>query len=202
MLKFSKPVIILLGAIFLGVTGRFLYFINSTISDVLLLIAVAAGFFSCIFIIAGKTNPKKDKYVITILVVAVIVLNFLLRSFFWENSVRLYIFYNKTELQQIQRILINRNSEISVGEDKIGYHGSVLSIAEEREVSDLKDIINCNWVFADSNKIGYQIKNSLIIVYSETPIEGCFYDIKVKEYIFKTSKLYGNWYYFHLASWR
>ena len=67
MIKFTIPVYVLILTMILFITGILIYYIIPIISIIIFWICIASGFFSYIFLIAGKSNIKRDKNVVTIL---------------------------------------------------------------------------------------------------------------------------------------
>lgn len=197
MIKFTIPVYVLILTMILFITGILIYYINPIFSIILFWICIASGFFSYIFLIAGKSNIKRDKNVVTILLLIFIILNFVFRGFLYEQSTRLYIVYYKSEITEIRNILFDKGSFSSYG-NSTDTRESTVSVEGKQRILALKNKMKCYWIFADSNKIGYNINDRYVIVYSERPIEGCFYDIRDKKHTFETRKLFGKWNYFYL----
>ncbi len=102
---------------------------------------------------------------------------------------------------EIKNILINKNSSIKISNKSVEDNGNTLNEFEKHKLLEAVEKIESNWIFLDSSRIGYFINKSFVIVYSEKPVTGCFYNESLKEYSFKTQKINNKWYIFYPPYW-
>jgi ABC-type multidrug transport system fused ATPase/permease subunit len=168
---------------------------------VLIILSVILGFISILFIFADTSISKANKYIITTILIGIIVTNFFILPFISKTSVSLYIYYYESELMEIKNILINKNSSIKISNEIVEDKENTLNDFEKVKLLEVAEKIKSNWIFLDSSRVGYFINKSYVIVYSEKPVIGCFYNESSKEYSFKTQKINNNWYIFYPPYW-
>lgn len=201
MVKLTKPVLFIFVGMITGLFSQFVYEIFYTFSIVAFIISAFVVFFSYLFLIAGKYNIKREKIIVTVIIVIVMIFNVVSLRFITKQSYMLYVKLHNEELMQISGILLNKDYNFRLSENEVKYDKNSISENELNKISEIAKKEKWNWIFTDSSKVGFQIKSRIALIYSEKPVNGVFYDSISNEYRFETSDLNGNWYIMYLPYW-
>ncbi len=155
------------------------FFASSLLSDFEILaafvikgVSLLIGLLAFLFIIADKYKKRYYKTSVLIVLCVFAGIYFLSLPYLFRYSVKLYIYRNESELMEMNKILLSKNTEISIRKIKgIDDKAGSLNTDERDRLNELMKLTGNYWVSKYDGEINYELNGFLDnrhgIIYSE-----------------------------------